>query len=82
MGRQDENEPQIRGYLQRVRVVVLVRPRTGKSLHQILVSLRVAGEVEDLIETEAVGPLILKGFQKPLPAFSVLGMKSNARTPV
>jgi len=46
--------------------------------NQILVSLRLAGEVEDLIETEEVGPLVLKGFQKPVPAFSVLGMKSNA----
>jgi class 3 adenylate cyclase len=45
---------------------------------QILVSLRVAGEVEDLIETEEVGPLALKGFHKPVPAFSVLGMKSTA----
>ncbi len=50
--------------------------------NQILVSLRVAGEIEDLIETEEVGPLILKGFQKPLPAFSVLGMKSNDRAPL
>jgi class 3 adenylate cyclase len=49
---------------------------------QILVSLRVAGEVEDLIETEEVGPLVLKGFQKPLPAFHVLGVRSNAQTPV
>lgn len=45
---------------------------------QILVSLRVAGEVEDLIETEEVGPLTLKGFHKPVPAFSVLRLKSNA----
>ena len=37
---------------------------------QILVSLRVAGEVEDLIETEEVGPLTLKGFHKPVPAFN------------
>ena len=44
---------------------------------QILVSLRVAGEVEDLIETEEVGPLPLKGFHKPVPAFSVLGLKAN-----
>jgi len=43
---------------------------------QILVSLRVAGELEDLIETEEVGPLALKGFQNPIPAFSVLGMKA------
>jgi class 3 adenylate cyclase/putative methionine-R-sulfoxide reductase with GAF domain len=45
---------------------------------QILVSLRIAGEIEDLIETEEVGPLTLKGFRKPVPAFNVLGMKSNA----
>ena len=45
---------------------------------QILVSLRVAGEVEDLIETEEIGPLTLKGFQKPVPAFSVSGLKANA----
>jgi len=46
--------------------------------NQILVSLRVAGEVEDMIETEEIGPLTLKGFNKPVPAFNVLGMKSNA----
>jgi class 3 adenylate cyclase len=46
--------------------------------NQILVSLRVAGDVEDMIETEEVGPLALKGFHKPVPAFSVLGMKSTA----
>jgi class 3 adenylate cyclase len=46
--------------------------------NQILVSLRVAGDVEDMIETEEVGPLALKGFHKPVPAFSVLGMKANA----
>ena len=46
--------------------------------NQILISLRVAGEVEDLIETEEVGPVTLKGFHKPVPAFSVLGMKANA----
>ncbi|MGH7965983.1 MAG: adenylate/guanylate cyclase domain-containing protein, partial [Candidatus Binatia bacterium] len=45
--------------------------------NQILVSLRVAGEVEDIIETEEVGPLTLKGFYKPVPAFSVVGLKSH-----
>jgi class 3 adenylate cyclase/putative methionine-R-sulfoxide reductase with GAF domain len=44
---------------------------------QILVSLRVAGEVEDTIEVEEVGPLVLKGFHKPVSAFSVLGLKSS-----
>jgi class 3 adenylate cyclase/putative methionine-R-sulfoxide reductase with GAF domain len=43
---------------------------------QILVSLRVAGELEELMEAEEVGPLTLKGFQKPVPAFSVVGMKA------
>jgi len=46
--------------------------------NQILASLRVVGEVEDLIETEEVGPLVLKGFHKPVSAFSVLGLKANA----
>ncbi len=46
--------------------------------NQILASLRVVGEVEDLIETEEVGPLALKGFHKPVSAFSVLGLKANA----
>src|SRR4051812_16330819 len=45
---------------------------------QILISLRVAGELEELIETEEVGPLTLKGFLKPVPAFSVVGMKSHS----
>jgi len=36
------------------------------------------GEVEDLIETEEVEPLALKGFHKPVLAFSVVGMKANA----
>jgi class 3 adenylate cyclase len=48
---------------------------------QILVSFRVLGEVEDLIETEEVGPLTLKGFAKPVPVFSVVGLKGNLATP-
>ena len=45
---------------------------------QILVSARVAAEVEDLIEAEEVGPLALKGLTKPIPAFSVTQLKSPA----
>ena len=45
---------------------------------QILVSARVAAEVEDLVETEEVGPLALKGLTKPIPAFDVLRLKSRA----
>jgi class 3 adenylate cyclase len=45
---------------------------------QILVSQRVAGEVEEIIETEEAGPLVLKGFAKPVPAFYLLGLKPSA----
>ncbi len=44
---------------------------------QILASSRVAAAVEDLIETEEMGPLVLKGLLKPVPAFNVLGLKGN-----
>jgi hypothetical protein len=40
--------------------------------------LRVAGELEELIETEEVGPLTLKGFLKPVLAFSVVGLKPHS----
>ena len=42
---------------------------------QILVSSRVATTVEELIETAAIGPLPLKGFLKPVPAYDVLGLR-------
>ena len=42
---------------------------------QILISQRLQGAVEELVETEAVGELTLKGFSRPVSAFSVLGMK-------
>ena len=44
---------------------------------QILISLRVAGEVEDLVEAEEVGPLALKGLAKPVPAFNVVRLKGH-----
>ncbi len=44
---------------------------------QILVSGRVLGAVEDLVDSEPVGSLPLKGFAKPVPAFSLLGLKSK-----
>jgi class 3 adenylate cyclase/putative methionine-R-sulfoxide reductase with GAF domain len=43
---------------------------------QILVSRRVASDAEDLIETEPVGPLVLKGLAKPVSAFNVVRLKS------
>jgi class 3 adenylate cyclase len=42
---------------------------------QILISRRVASDAEDLVETEPVGPLVLKGLAKPVPAFNVVGLK-------
>jgi class 3 adenylate cyclase/CheY-like chemotaxis protein len=39
---------------------------------QILVSQRVLGAVEDLVEAEELGGLTLKGFSKAVPAFNVL----------
>ncbi len=44
---------------------------------QILVSTRVLAAVDDLVETEPVGELLLKGFLKPVPAFNVLGLRDR-----
>src|SRR2546426_9421250 len=44
---------------------------------QILIALRVAGEGEDLIEAEEVGPLALKGLAKPVPAFNVVRLRGR-----
>ena len=44
---------------------------------QILVSQRLLGLVEDLAEAEGVGELALKGFSKPVAAFSVVGLKER-----
>ena len=43
---------------------------------QILVSQRVLGAVEDLVEAEELGGLTLKGFSKPVPAFNVARLKA------
>jgi len=43
---------------------------------QILISQRVLGEIGDLVEIEAVGDLVLKGFLKAVPAFNVVRLKS------
>ena len=45
---------------------------------QVLVTSRVAAALEDLIECEEVGTLALKGLLKPVPAFSVVGLKPPA----
>jgi adenylate cyclase len=43
---------------------------------QILISQRVHAAVSELVDAEPVGELSLKGFQRPVPAFRVLGLKS------
>ena len=45
---------------------------------QILVSSRVAGSVEAEVDLEPVGTLALKGFLKPVEAFTVLGLKPES----
>jgi class 3 adenylate cyclase len=47
---------------------------------QILVSSRVAGALEELVELEEVGRLTLKGFVRPVPVFSPLRLKPRGRT--
>jgi class 3 adenylate cyclase len=42
---------------------------------QILVSRRLHGTLEELIEVEPVGELALKGFSRPVTAFNVLGLR-------
>ncbi len=45
---------------------------------QILVSQRVASGVEGLARSEPVGELTLKGFQRPVKAFNVIGIEERA----
>ena len=45
------------------------------SATEILVSQRVAGAVEHLVSMETLGPLTLKGFARPVPAFRLLGWR-------
>ena len=47
---------------------------------QILVSSRIAAALEDVVETEDIGVLSLKGLLKPVPASNVLRLKSEAET--
>ena len=43
---------------------------------QILVAKRVLGTTADLLDVEPAGELSLKGFQRPIPAYSVVGLKA------
>jgi class 3 adenylate cyclase len=42
---------------------------------QILVSQRLLGTVEELVEVEPVGELTLKGFHRPVTAHNIIGLK-------
>jgi adenylate cyclase len=43
--------------------------------NQILISARVRAALDDRVTCEPVGPLSLKGFAKPVPAFNVLALQ-------
>jgi len=45
---------------------------------QVLVSSRVAGILEEMVELEEMGMLTLKGFVRPVPTFNALGLKKPA----
>ncbi len=43
----------------------------------ILISQRVYGEVDGIVETEAIGQLTLKGFSRPVATYNVIGLTSE-----
>ena len=45
---------------------------------QVLISHRMVGTVEDLVEVEPVGELSLKGFSRPVTAFNIVRLKGEA----
>ena len=44
---------------------------------QILISQRVYAMVEELVEAEPAGELLLKGFRSPVPTFNVMGLRQR-----
>jgi class 3 adenylate cyclase/putative methionine-R-sulfoxide reductase with GAF domain len=48
---------------------------------QILIPARLLGMVEDLVETEPVGELTLKGLHRPVDAFNVTGVRDAGSLP-
>ena len=42
---------------------------------QILVSEPVLAEVQPLVDAKPVGPLVLRGFAKPVAAYDILGLR-------
>jgi len=48
---------------------------------QILITQRLYAEVEHDVDVQPVGEFRLKGFQRPVPAFDVLGIRDHASEP-
>jgi adenylate cyclase len=46
---------------------------------QILVSQRVFAAIEAAVESDSVGELVLKGYSRPVPAYSVVALRALAR---
>jgi adenylate cyclase len=44
---------------------------------QILISQRLLGTVEELVEVEPVGELVLKGFHRPVTAYNIVRLKAS-----
>jgi class 3 adenylate cyclase/CheY-like chemotaxis protein len=66
-------------YIANGSVVVLAQRLCNEAAAgQILVSQRVVGALEELLEAEPVGELTLKGLPRPVAAFNVLGLKVEA----
>ncbi len=49
---------------------------------QILISQRVLGNVAELVVTEAIGEMALKGFSRPVNVFQVAGLQDTRLSPV
>jgi adenylate cyclase len=48
---------------------------------QILIAQRLYAEVEDAVEVESIGEFALKGFQRPVAAFNVVGIREPVTAP-
>ena len=44
---------------------------------EILVSQRLLGSIESMVEAESMGELTLKGFHRPVPAYNILRLKTK-----
>ncbi len=49
---------------------------------QVLVSQRVFAAIEAAVESDSVGELVLKGYSRPIPAYSVVALRALARPAV